>query len=148
MNGVNGVEQDAEAGKARWTRCGCWPNAVVRRIDMSGSRRRKKKGGIGKGKRQSESRRLRRRISTNLHLLQRTSRIPILTFTFPASGAGADMDSNTDETTLSFAESSHCTIYALTKKSCWGGNETMDMLPALMESQGCLGASLVLVKQV
>ena len=51
----------------------------------------------------------------------------------------ADMDSNTDETTLSFAESSHCTIYALTERSCWGGNETMDMLPALMECPGVLG---------
>ena len=58
------------------------------------------------------------------------------------------MDSNTDEITLSFAESSHCAIYALTKTSCWGRNDTMDMLPALMESQGCLGAFLVLVKQV
>jgi len=58
------------------------------------------------------------------------------------------MDWNTDETTLSFTESSHCAIYVLMKTSCWGGNETMDMLPVLMESQGCLGASLVLVKQV
>jgi len=41
---VNGVEQDAEAGKARWARCGCWPNAVVRPIDMSGCAKAEEKG--------------------------------------------------------------------------------------------------------
>jgi len=107
VNGANGGEQDAEAGKARWAWCWCWSNAVVRLAICGGAQRQKKKGevAIGKGKRQLESQRLRQRTLTNRHLLQRMSQIPILTFTFPASGVGADMDSNTDETTLSFGES-------------------------------------------
>ncbi|KIM56955.1 hypothetical protein SCLCIDRAFT_45493, partial [Scleroderma citrinum Foug A] len=49
-----------ELGAARWARCGCWPNAVVRPVICRGARRRKKKGegggghGIGKGKRHCE----------------------------------------------------------------------------------------------
>ena len=36
VNGANGVERDAEAGKARWARCGCWANAVVRPVICRG----------------------------------------------------------------------------------------------------------------
>ena len=46
-NRVNGVETDA--GKARWARCGCWPNAVVRPVICRDTRRRKKKGEGGTG---------------------------------------------------------------------------------------------------
>ncbi|KAI6019227.1 hypothetical protein BKA83DRAFT_4056906 [Pisolithus microcarpus] len=34
---------DENVGKARWARCGCWPNAVVRPVICGGGRRRKKK---------------------------------------------------------------------------------------------------------
>lgn len=40
----NTNKEDVGDGKARWTRCGCWPNAVVRPVICSGKRKESKKG--------------------------------------------------------------------------------------------------------
>ncbi|KAL4077407.1 hypothetical protein J3A83DRAFT_4087520 [Scleroderma citrinum] len=45
--GVDGRELGGDPGKARWARCGCWPNAVVRPVICRGARKRKKKGEGG-----------------------------------------------------------------------------------------------------
>ncbi|KAF8553875.1 hypothetical protein OG21DRAFT_1184758 [Imleria badia] len=42
-NGPSAVKDD-EDGKARWARCGCWPNAVVRPVICNGKRGERKKG--------------------------------------------------------------------------------------------------------
>lgn len=41
-NGINGAKDDIRDGKARWARCGCWPNAVVRPVICGGVKRGKK----------------------------------------------------------------------------------------------------------
>lgn len=46
-NGISAVKEDVGDNKARWARCGCWPNAVVRPVICSG----KKGGQSEKGKR-------------------------------------------------------------------------------------------------
>lgn len=144
---------DENVGKARWARCGCWPNAVVRPVICGGGRRRKKKRE--RGDRESDKERGARR-----HRDGCTS-----TTTSTATGmngnGGDDSDapppppspsehfSNSedassveDSTTLSFG------LFALRDLRAeeeivlgweWDDGHAVHMLPALIESPGMFG---------
>ncbi|KAG9308667.1 hypothetical protein JVU11DRAFT_11624 [Chiua virens] len=45
-NGLGAGKEDVEDGKARWARCGCWPNAVVRPVICAGTKQGERKQGM------------------------------------------------------------------------------------------------------
>ncbi|KAL4071508.1 hypothetical protein V8B97DRAFT_1870629 [Scleroderma yunnanense] len=154
-NGVNGAERDTDPGKARWARCGCWPNAVVRPVICRGARKRKKKGEgghengnrKGKGKHQPGCAEPTTTTTTEDNDEPPPSSTDDSDSHFPSdsdsnSRAGSDTDTETDETTLSFA------LFALRDLRAdeeivlgweWDDGHAVHMLPALMESPGMFG---------
>ena len=151
VNGVSGVDQDAEAGKATWARCGCWPNAVVRPVICRGTRRRKKKGegggghGIGKGKRHREG-----CVESTTATEDVDEPPPSSTdesdshshFHTDTDFEGTDADQDPDETTLSFTLFALCDLRAdeeIVLGWEWDDGHAVHILPALMESPGMFG---------
>ncbi|KIJ61715.1 hypothetical protein HYDPIDRAFT_31047 [Hydnomerulius pinastri MD-312] len=144
-------ETGTETGKARWARCGCWPNAVVRPVICGGTRRAKK----GKGRRHradcsrsSSSAGSRppdespRTLDEEQHGKQHTHDASAAPETDPDQEPGSTSDSDTDPTTLSFA------LFALRDLRAdeeivlgweWDDGHAVHMLPALMESPGMFG---------
>lgn len=151
-NGVSASEEDVGDGKARWTRCGCWPNAVVRPVICSGAKRGESKKGMRR-RHKAECAEMASDGSTASkdgappRTVNGTSvPPPMLRMQGQKKDDSSDRDdapsasdSDADPTTLSFA------LFALRDLRAdeeivlgweWDDGHAVHMLPALMESPG------------
>ncbi|KAI6110256.1 hypothetical protein EDD16DRAFT_1727068 [Pisolithus croceorrhizus] len=148
-----GTGADENVGKARWARCGCWPNAVVRPVICGGGRRRKKKREGGDRESDKEHRARRHRDGCMPTSASTTTSMsgnegddsdappppPSPSDHFSNS---EDASSDEDSTTLSFG------LFALRDLRAdeeivlgweWDDGHAVHMLPALIESPGMFG---------
>ena len=142
----NAVKEDAEDGKSRWARCGCWPNAVVRPVICSG---KKGKGmrhkaecaqAASDGSTVSEAGGPSRTMNgTSVPPPMSRMQAQQMDDSSDQDDAPSTSDSDADPTTLSFA------LFALRDLRAdeeivlgweWDDGHAVHMLPALMESPG------------
>lgn len=151
-NGVSAVKGDAGEGKARWTRCGCWPNAVVRPVICSGKKGRKgQRGKVMRHKAEcakaaSDASTIPEGGGPSPTVNGTSVPPPISRIQGQQTDDSSDQDdapsaddSDADPTTLSFA------LFALRDLRAdeeivlgweWDDGHAVHMLPALMESPG------------
>ncbi|KAI6025520.1 hypothetical protein EDC04DRAFT_238892 [Pisolithus marmoratus] len=153
QKGKGAAAADGDLGKARWARCGCWPNAVVRPVICGGGRRRKKKGEGGGRESDKENKARRHRDGCSSSTTPTTtsmngngeddSDVPPPPPS-PSDGFSNSDDTSSDEdsTTLSFG------LFALRDLRAdeeivlgweWDDGHAVHMLPALIESPGMFG---------
>ncbi|KAI6042348.1 hypothetical protein EDC04DRAFT_3088612 [Pisolithus marmoratus] len=153
QKGKGAAAADEDLGKARWARCGCWPNAVVRPVICGGGRRRKKKGEGGGRESDKENRARRHRdgcsssttpTTTNMNGNGGDDSDALPPPPSPSDGFSNSDDTSSDEdsTTLSFG------LFALRDLRAdeeivlgweWDDGHAVHMLPALIESPGMFG---------